>query len=253
MERNKNLLGKTEETMHPNIENKVAVVTGASRGIGYRIAERLLEEGAKVMICSSQQRHLEQAVDTLRKKAGKCVEGGVSDVRNYSQVEQLMAACEKSFGGLDILVNNAGIGIFRSVDRMSPEEWDAVLGTNLSGVFYCVRAAVPHLKRRGAGYIFNISSLAGKNAFAGGAAYNASKFGLNGFSEAMMLDLRYDNIRTSYIMPGSVDTEFSGSTGRSTWKTTADDVAQVVIDLLKSDPRSMQSRVEIRPSKPPRK
>jgi NAD(P)-dependent dehydrogenase (short-subunit alcohol dehydrogenase family) len=239
--------------MHPSIENKVAVVTGATRGIGYRIAERLLDEGAKVMIGSSQQRHVDQALEVLRKKAGMCVDGIACDVRQYPQVEQLMLACEKAFGGIDILVNNAGIGIFRAVDRMSPEEWDSVIGTNLSGVFYCVRAAVPRLKRRGGGYIFNISSLAGKNALAGGAAYNASKFGLNGFSEAMMLDLRYDNIRTSYIMPGSVETEFSGSSAASDWKSTSDDVAQVVIDLLKSHPRSMLSRVEIRPSQPPRK
>ncbi|MBI2818993.1 MAG: SDR family NAD(P)-dependent oxidoreductase, partial [Acidobacteria bacterium] len=116
--------------MHLNIENKVAVVTGASRGIGYRITERLLEEGAKVMICSSQQRHVEQAIEILRKKSGKCIEGITADVRNYRQVERLMAACEETFGGIDILVNNAGIAIFRSVDRMSPEEWDAVIGTN---------------------------------------------------------------------------------------------------------------------------
>jgi 3-oxoacyl-[acyl-carrier protein] reductase len=239
--------------MHPNIENKVAVVTGASRGIGYRIAERLLEERAKVMICSSQQRHVDKALEALRKKAGKCVAGIPADVRDYQQVERMMAACESSFGGIDILVNNAGIGIFRSVERLSVEEWNAVIGTNLTGTFYCVRAAVPRLKRRGGGYIFNISSLSGKNPFAGGAGYNASKFGLNGFSEAMMLDLRYDNIRTSYILPGSVDTEFSGSSAKSSWKSSPDDVAQIVIDLLKSNPRSMLSRVEIRPSQPPRK
>lgn len=239
--------------MHPNIENKVAVVTGASRGIGYRITERLLDEGAKVMICSRQQRHVEQATETLRKKAGKCIEGIMADVRDYRQVERLMAACEETFGGIDILVNNAGIAIFRPVDRLSPEEWDAVIQTNLSGPFYCVHAAVPRIKRRGGGYIINISSLSGKNPFAGGAAYNASKFGLNGFSEAMMLDLRYDNIRTSYILPGSVDTEFGGTPGAASWKSSPDDVAQIVIDLLKSDPRSMQSRVEIRPSQPPRK
>jgi 3-oxoacyl-[acyl-carrier protein] reductase len=244
---------RQEDFMHPNIENKVAVVTGGSRGIGYCIAERLLEEGAKVMICSSQQRHVDKALETLRKKAGKCVAGIQADVRDYRQVDQMINSCETTFGGLDILVNNAGIGIFRPVDELSVEEWDTVIGTNLTGVFYCVRAAVPRLKRRGGGYIFNISSLAGKNPFAGAAAYNASKFGLNGFSEAMMLDLRYDNIRTSYILPGSVDTEFPGSTTRSNWKTSPDDVAQIVIDLLKSNPRSMLSRVEIRPSKPPRK
>ena len=239
--------------MHPNIENKVAVVTGASRGIGYRIAERLLEDGAKVMICSRQPRHVESALEALRKKAGKCVEGIVADVRDYEQVERMMALAEETFGGIDILVNNAGIGIFRAVDRMSVEDWDAVIGTNLTGAFYCVRAAVPRMKRRGGGYIFNISSLAGKNPIAGASAYNASKFGLNGFTESMMLDLRYDNIRTSYIMPGSVETQFAGNAAEASWKSSPDDVAQVVMDLLKSDPRSMQSRVEIRPSKPPRK
>jgi 3-oxoacyl-[acyl-carrier protein] reductase len=239
--------------MHPHIENKVAVVTGASRGIGYRIAERLLEEGAKVMICSRSEKGTGQALEKFRKKFGACAEGIAADVRDYHQVEHLLAVCEEKFGGIDILVNNAGIGIFRPVDRLSPEEWDAVIGTNLSGAFYCVHAAAPRMKQRGGGYIFNISSLAGINAFPGGAAYNASKFGLNGFSEAMMQDLRYDNIRTSYIMPGSVSTEFAGTAGAANWKTTADDVAQIVIDLLKSNPRSMQSRVEIRPSQPPRK
>jgi len=239
--------------MHRNIENKVAVVTGASRGIGNRIAERLLEEGAKVMICSRSPQGIGLALELFRKKFGGCAGGLAADVRDYQQVERLMASCEEQFGGIDILVNNAGIGIFRSVDRTSVEDWNAVIGTNLTGVFYCVRAAVPSMKRRGGGYIINISSLAGKNPMAGAAAYNASKFGLNGFSEAMMLDLRYDNIRTSYIMPGSVETEFAGSSSKSNWKTSADDIAQVVINLLKSDPRSMQSRVEIRPSQPPRK
>src|SRR5262249_44314126 len=138
-------------------------------------------------------------------------------------------------------------------DKLSVEEWDSVIGTNLTGAFYCVHAAVPRMRKRGGGYIFNISSLAGINAFPGAAAYNASKFGLNGFSEAMMQDLRYDKIRTSYIMPGSVATEFAGNVGAPSWKTSPEDVAEVVIDLLKSDPRSMFSRVEIRPSQPPRK
>ena len=191
----------------------------------------------------------------------------MTDVRDYSQVERLMARAEELFGGLDILVNNAGIGLFNPVDEISPEEWDAVIGTNLTGCFYCVRAAVPRMKRRGGGYIFNISSLAGKNAFAGGAAYNASKFGLNGFSEAAMLDLRYDGIRVSYIMPGSVETDFGhpgehpgGHPGerrersrRSAWMIEPEDVAQAVLDLLRTDPRIMISRVEMRPSQPPRK
>jgi NAD(P)-dependent dehydrogenase (short-subunit alcohol dehydrogenase family) len=239
--------------MSGQIENKVAVVTGGTRGIGYRIAERLLENGASVVICSREGTAVQKATESLKKKVGGRVEGIATDVRDYHQVEQLMALAEEKFGGIDILVNNAGIGIFRSVDKLTPEEWDAVIETNLSGCFYCVRAAAPRMKRRGGGYIFNISSLAGKNAFAGGAAYNASKFGLNGFSEAMMLDLRYDNIRTSYIMPGSVATEFGGTSSRGRWELTSDDVAKVVIDLLETDPRAMLSCVEMRPSQPPRK
>ena len=249
--------------MHSNIQNKVAVVTGASRGIGFRIAQRLLGEGVAVMLCSREQKHVDEALQSLRQdqhdgsamsqRAAWTIEGIAADVRNYQQVERLMAIAEEKLGGIDIVVNNAGIGIFRSIDRLSPEEWDAVIGTNLTGAFYCVRAAARRMKKRGGGYIFNISSLAGINAFAGGAAYNASKFGLNGFSEAIMQDLRYNNIRTSYIMPGSVATEFAGTAGAASWKTSPDDVAQVVIDLLKSDPRSMLSRVEIRPSQPPRK
>ncbi len=235
------------------IEGKVAVVTGGSRGIGYRIAERLLQEGACVLICSRRAEAVEKATAALKEQAPGRAEGVVADVRDYAQVEGVMALAEKKFGGLDILVNNAGVGIFRPVDELTPEEWSEVIDTNLSGCFYCVRAAAPRMKRRGGGYIFNISSLAGKNAFAGAAAYNASKFGLNGLSEAMMLDLRYDNIRTSYILPGSVETEFGGHSSKATWKLTPDDVAQCVIDLLKSDPRAMLSRVEMRPSQPPRK
>ena len=245
--------------MHPNIENKVAVVTGGSRGIGFRVAEALVENGASVVIGARKEADVRRATEALNQLAASRAEGITMDVRDYSQVEQLMAFAERKFGGIDILVNNAGIGIFGPVDELTPEEWDAVIGTNLSGAFYCVRAAAPRMKQRGGGYIFNISSLAGKNAFAGAAAYNASKFGLNGFSEAMMLDLRYANIRTSYIMPGSVETDFGSSpSGRTqsaaaSWKIDAKDVAQVVVDLLKSEPRTMLSRVEMRPSKPPRK
>ena len=245
--------------MHPNIENKVAVVTGGTRGIGFCIAEALLSNGAKVVISSRQEANVEKAVKAFQQSAPSRVAGIASDVRDYNQVERLMALAEEKFGGIDILVNNAGIGASRAVDEMSPEEWDAVIGTNLTGCFYCVRAAAPRMKRRGGGYIFNISSLAGKNAFAGGAAYNASKFGLNGFSEAVMLDLRYDNIRVSYIMPGSVETAFAHPSGeersrkQTSWKLAAEDVAQAVVDLLRFETRAMLSRVEMRPSKPPRK
>jgi 3-oxoacyl-[acyl-carrier protein] reductase len=239
--------------VHPNISNKIAVVTGASRGIGLQIAARLLEEGAGVMICSREQKGVDRALQELRQASAARVAGIACDVRRYEEVERLMAHTEEQFGGIDILINNAGIGIFRSVDRLAPDEWDAVIETNLSGSFYCVHAAAPRMKKRGGGYIINISSLAGKNTFAGGAAYNASKFGLNGFSEAMMLDLRYDNIRTSYIMPGSVETDFGGSSTGGGWKLASEDVAQCVTDLLKSDPRAMLSCVEMRPSRPARK
>ncbi len=239
--------------MGNQLSGQVAVVTGGSRGIGLAISEKLLEQGLSVMICSREQSSVQKALDTLKQPNPGRIEGMAADVRHYEQVERLMAATGEKFGGIDILVNNAGIGLFSSVERMTPEEWDAVIGTNLSGTFYCVHAAVPYMKRRKGGTIINISSLAGKNAFPGGAAYNASKFGLNGFSEAVMQDLRYENIRTSYIMPGSVDTRFGGGGREAAWKTSAGDVAQVVLDLLRSDPRSMISRVEIRPSQPPRK
>jgi 3-oxoacyl-[acyl-carrier protein] reductase len=244
--------------MHPNIKNKVAVVTGGSRGIGFRIAEALVENGANVLLGARTEADVQSATKTLNQSGSQArAIGATVDVRDYGQVERFMARAEKEFGGIDILVNNAGIGLFSSVDEMKPEEWDTVIQTNLSGVFFCIRAAAVSMKRRGGGYIFNISSLAGKNAFAGGAAYNASKFGLNGFSEAVMLDLRYHNIRVSYIMPGSVETDFArsrrGQPAALSWKIDARDVAQVVIDLLKSEPRIMLSRVEMRPSKPPRK
>ena len=244
--------------MQTSLQNQVAVITGGSRGIGFRIAKMLVQHGVRVAIGSRQKASLDEALASLKKIAPSGVLGLETDVRDYAQVERLMESAEKQFGGLDILVNNAGIGIFRAVDEMTPEEWNAVVETNLTGCFYCVRAAVPRMKRRGGGYIFNISSLAGKNAFAGGAAYNASKAGLNLFSEAMMLDLRYHNIRVSYILPGSVETSFShpfakGEGRKAGWKIEPNDVAQIVVNLLQSDPRAIISRVEIRPSQPPRK
>jgi len=187
--------------------------------------------------------------------AGLEVRGKACDVREYSDVESLMRFAAEDAGGVDILVNNAGLGIFRHVADLSPEEWDQVIDTNLTGVFYCCHAAIPFLRKRGGGYILNISSLAGKNAFNDGTAYNASKFGLEGFSEALMLDLRHENIKVSYIMPGSVSTEFAGRqpSERDNWKLTPGDVAQVVLDLLAHDHRALPSRVELRPFQPPRK
>lgn len=238
------------------LKDKVAVVTGGTRGIGYSIAEGLLAEGAKALICGRDGPVLKKALEALGRNAKDRVDGLVVDVRHYDDCRKLIRAAAERFGGLDILVNNAGIGIMKPVDQLTPEEWDATIETNLSGVFYCCREAIPLMRQRGGGYIFNISSLAGVNAFPGGSAYNASKFGLNGFSEAMMQDIRYDGIRVSYIMPGSVDTDFAaapGSKSRDTWKLTGEDIAKAVIDLYKFPKSSLASRIEMRPSQPPRK
>ncbi len=237
------------------IQGKVALVTGGTRGIGLAISKALLDRDARVFVCATGQRGVDASLAELAPAHPGAIAGAACDVRRPGQVRALMQAAETRFGGLDILVNNAGIGVFNPMEEMSVEDWDRTIETNLSGVFYCCREAIPLLKRRGGGYIINIGSLAGKNAFAGGAAYNASKFGLIGFSEALMQDVRYDHIRVSYVMPGSVATEFGGSgpeTPPGTWKLHPEDVAQVVVSLLDMDPRALPSRVELRPSEPPK-
>jgi len=242
--------------MTSELKDKVAVVTGGTRGIGFCIAVALLDEGAKVFVCGRDQANLKTALASLAAKGKDRVDGLAADVRRYEDCRKVIRGAVERFGGLDILVNNAGIGIMKPVDQLTPEEWDATLETNLSGVFYCCREAIPLMRQRGGGYIFNISSLAGVNAFAGGSAYNASKFGLNGFSEAMMQDLRYEDIRVSYIMPGSVDTDFRATPGgkvRESWKLTGEDIAKAVIDLYKFPASALASRIELRPSQPPRK
>jgi 3-oxoacyl-[acyl-carrier protein] reductase len=234
--------------------NKICLVTGATRGIGRAIAKMLLEEGAHVAICGRQQSAVDEAVAELHAETGGKVAGKAADVRNHEDVAGLFQFVDTHFGGLDVLVNNAGLGVFRSVSDLTVEEWQLTLETNLSGVFYCCREAFPRFQTRGGGYIVNISSLAGKNPFAGGSAYNASKFGLNGFSEAMMLDKRNDNVRVSYIMPGSVATEFGGHDADlgSDWKIHPEDVAEIARTLLKMPERTLISRVEVRPAKPKR-
>jgi NAD(P)-dependent dehydrogenase (short-subunit alcohol dehydrogenase family) len=238
-----------------DLTNKVAVVTGGSRGIGYAIARTLLGGGASVVITGTRQETVDAGVRGLQEDVrGAQVHGVRADVRKYDEVNKLMAGAAERYGGLDVLVNNAGVGLFRSVADMSVDDWHSVVDTNLTGVFYCCHAAIPHLRTRGGGWIINISSLAGKNAFVDGAAYCASKAGLNQFSEALMQEVRYDGIRVSYIMPGSVSTEFGGrGGGKGDWALTADDVAQVVADLIAHPSRSLPSRVEIRPAQPPRK
>jgi 3-oxoacyl-[acyl-carrier protein] reductase len=232
------------------LNGKVALVTGGSRGIGLAIAQALIAQQASVVITGTSEAHIASA----REKLGPAALGIRADVRDYASVESAVKAAVDRFGGLDILVNNAGIGIFGAVAEMSLDEWNDVIGTNLTGVFHCTRAALPHLRARGSGWIINISSLAGTNAFADGAAYCASKAGLNAFSEALMQEVRHQGIKVAYVMPGSVRTAFSGrSPGDDEWKLAPDDVAQVVADLLSHPARSLPSRVEIRPAQPPRK
>jgi 3-oxoacyl-[acyl-carrier protein] reductase len=236
--------------MESFLNGKYAVVTGGTRGIGRAIAESLLRSGARVAICGRTRESVERASTELKNATGGDVLGVTADVSKWDQTERFFETVRSQFGALDILVNNAGAGVFRGIEDLTIEEWRNTIDLNLTGVFYCCHAALPLLRQRGAGYIIQISSLAGINAFAGGAAYNASKFGLNGFSEAIMQDLRYENIRVSYIMPGSVDTDFSPRSGRAEWKIAPQDVAEVVIGLLRMPERTLVSRVEMRPSKP---
>ncbi len=200
-------------------------------------------------------RSKQTAAELNKLGGGRCV-GFVCDVRDESQVKSFFASTVDALGGVDILVNNAGIGIFdETVESTSGEDFRAVIETNLFGVFYCCHEAIPLMKRRGGGYIINISSLAGANAHPRMAAYNASKFGLNGFSEALMQEVRHDGIKVSYIMPGSVNTEFGGDqpSPEKSWQLQPEDIAQVVLDLLNHPDRTLPSRVEIRPSRPPKK
>jgi 3-oxoacyl-[acyl-carrier protein] reductase len=237
-------------SMEETLSGKVAVVTGGTRGIGRAIAERLLREGASVAVCSRLHANVQTFIEECKPGAAERLLAEPADVSQLEDVRRFFSSVDARFGGVDFLINNAGIGIFRSVADLTPEEWRRTIDLNLSGVYYCSHEALPRMKQRGAGYIINIGSLAGKNAFAGGAAYNASKFGLNGFSEAMMLDHRYDNVRVSYIMPGSVDTDFGAHTGSAAWKIQPEDVAEVTVMLLRMPARTLISRVEIRPSKP---
>jgi len=233
------------------LEGKNAVVTGGTRGIGLAIAEALARAGAGVAVCGRDNTSVENAVTHLAKLSKSKVAGKAADVRSSTEVASFFQYVDGELGALDILVNNAGVGVFKSTAELSVEDWTKTLETNLSGAFYCSKEALPRFRNRGNGYIVNISSLAGKNAFAGGAAYNASKFGLNGFSEALMLDHRYENVRVSCVMPGSVDTEFgTGSASGAEWKIAAADVADIVLMLLKMPARTLISRVEVRPSKP---
>ena len=237
-------------TLNPLV-GKVILVTGGTRGIGRAIAKKLLEDGGVLAICGRRQEAVHVAVRELAGETTGKVKGKAADVRSYEQVADLFRFIDGEFGGLDVLVNNAGVGLFRPVRDLALEEWKETIETNLSGAFYCSREALFRFETKGSGYIVNIGSLAGKHAFAGGAAYNASKFGLTGFTEALMQDVRAQNVRVSYVMPGSVATGFGGNemTG-SEWRIWPEDVAEIVSMLLRMPPRTLVSSVEVRPAKP---
>lgn len=244
---------KTVET----IANKVAIVTGGTRGIGRAIAARLLEEGAQVAICGTRQKSVDEALEVLSPKDQ--VFGMVADISRLENVRSLIKATKQRFGDIHILINNAGAGLFGSVADLSPEQWRHMIDLNLTGTYYCCHEILPIFRQTGGGDVVNISSLAGKNAFAGGAGYNASKFGLNGFSEAMMLDHRQEGVRVTTILPGSVDTEFGGNESGSSryvscdtnaWKIAPDDIAEIVVSVLRMPRRTTISHIEVRPSRP---
>ena len=235
------------------LDGKIAIVTGGAKGIGYAISEALLKNGADVVICGRDEEALMTAKDRLSEYG--TIDSIVCDVRDEGQVKNMLSECVERSGGLDLLINNAGIGyIGKTVEEMSSDEFRRTIETNLFAVFYTCHHAIPLLKKRGGGYIINISSLAGQNAHPRMAAYNASKFGLNGFSEALMQEVRHDNIKVSYICPGSVNTDFGGDTASAekAWQLQPADIAEVIIDLLNFNRRALPSKVEIRPSAPPK-
>ena len=236
-----------------SLSGKRAVVTGSTRGIGFAVARSLVREGVGVMVSSRSGREIEEAVASLRGLGAGPVLGQACDVRDPEQVRTLIDSCVAQLGRIDILVNNAAaLRAFKNVDEMTVEEWRTTIGTNLDGVFYGCHFAVPEMKKTGGGFIINISSLAGKNAFPGGAAYNASKFALTGLSEALMEEVRHHDIRVAYVIPGSVDTRPHSTPAEAEppWKMAPE---EVVINTLKQHPRCLISRVEMRPSKPKKK
>ena len=242
---------------YTQIEGKKAIVTGGTRGIGHAVVQALAAAGASVVLTGTTAGNANAAAEEFVQQGMK-VFGFPADVSREDDVQKLFDFADKTLGGLDILINNAGLGIFKPAGELSLADWKKVIDLNLTGAFHCSRLAIPRMKASGGGYIVHLSSLAAKNPFAGGAAYNASKFGMNGMAEAMMLDHRYDNIRVTSIMPGSVDTDFGGmakekNAAASNWKISPADVADMVITVLKMPERTTVSRVEIRPSRPPKK
>lgn len=233
------------------LNGKTALITGGSKGIGYGVAEAMVKEGMNVVITSRTEAEVKQAAEALGNSGTGRALGLVCDVRNLNEQESIVKQAVDSFGGLDVLIANAGVGHFVPVDEMTSEQWNDMIDINLTGVFNSVKASVDALKHS-KGYIITIASLAGVNFFANGAGYNASKFGLVGFTQAMMLDLRKHGIKVSTIMPGSVATYFGGQTPTEAdgWKIQQEDLGEMVIYLLKTPARTLPSKIEVRPSFP---
>ena len=228
---------------------KVALVTGGNRGIGRGIAEALAADGATVAITARSQADADKAAAEI----GHGARGYALDVRQYAQVKAVVAKVAADLGGIDILVNNAGVGLFAPIADMSAEDFDTVIQTNVNGLFYVTREAIPHLRASKSAYVFNVSSLAGRNAFPNAGAYCASKHAVNGFSEVLFQEVRNDDIRVTYLMPGSVATDFGrGTAAKQDWALQPSDVGEMVVDLLHTSPRALHSRVEMRPAKPQR-
>jgi 3-oxoacyl-[acyl-carrier protein] reductase len=233
-----------------DIKDKVALITGGSKGIGFGIAESLIKLGAKVAITSRTLKAATDAADRLNKIKPDSALPIDADVRDYASQQRAMETTINKFGRLDVLVANAGLGHFGSIEELTDEQWKETIDTNLTGVFYSVKAALPALKQT-KGYIITIASLAGTNFFAGGSAYNASKFGLVGFTQAIMLDVRNHGVKVTTIMPGSVATEFGSQPGaQDAWKIQPEDIGQMVVDLLRMNPRTLPSKIEVRPTIP---
>jgi 3-oxoacyl-[acyl-carrier protein] reductase len=230
--------------------SRVVLITGGTRGIGRALAETLLKAGDQVAVTGTTEDGVVK-VERELSQFGQAV-ASVCDVRDAAAAERAVRTTVAKFGRLDVLVNNAGVGVGAPVADLTHDEWNRIIGTNVTGIFNCCKAAIPHLRDSGGGWIINVSSLASKNPFPGGAAYCASKAAVNAFSEALMQELRHDNIRVTYVLPGSVATGFSGrETGAGAdWKLLPEDVAQAIVDALNHPPRSLPSRIEIRPSRP---
>jgi NAD(P)-dependent dehydrogenase (short-subunit alcohol dehydrogenase family) len=236
----------------PDLTGKVAIVTGSTKGIGLAIAEALAHAGASVVVSGRSQDAADATAEAIAGRTGGSVVGMACDVRDPSACQRLVDDAAARFGRLDILVNNAGLGIFRSILELSIEEFQTQIETNLNGVFYLSKAAIPHLSHTGDGWIINIGSLASRNTFAGGTGYNASKFGLLGLTEATMLDVRHQDVRVSIVMPGSVNTGFWMREQQSerTWRLEGEDCAMAVLQLLSYPKEAHVSRIEMRPSQP---